>query len=193
MHSRTRVFIAAAVVAVFAALSAVALATSPHFKKGGTPTCAISGNGTTTVSAECTGTLAGLGSGDLSTPVTLTGFAVYQCQNGGGRTAPGQNKVLIGPTTTPTVTPASAIKNGNVTFDTNNPAVPSLTAGATASAADAGCPNGNWTGVNPVLTLTDISQTISQPPGPELFTCFASNPAGFDALNTIAALLGSLC
>ena len=38
----------------------------------------------------------------------------------------------------------------------------------------------NWTGVNPQLTVTDISLTISQG-GTLLFTCTASNPNGFSS------------
>jgi hypothetical protein len=41
----------------------------------------------------------------------VSGFAVYQCQNQGGNTAPGQNKVLVGPVTAPTTIPADQIKN----------------------------------------------------------------------------------
>jgi hypothetical protein len=42
----------------------------------------------------------------------------------------------------------------------------------------AGCPNANWTGVNPVLTVTNISLTIEQPPGTVIFSCSASDPNG---------------
>src|SRR5206468_10718771 len=110
-------------------------------------------------STTCTATLSGLGNADLHINTTVSGSAVYQCQNGGGNTAPGQNRVLVGPVTEPTTILASAIKNGNVTF-TTNPAV--LTAPSTVSGAEAGCPNSNWTGVNPTLKLTDISLTIAQ-------------------------------
>jgi len=82
--------------------------------------------------------------------------------------------VLVGPVTEPTVIPGSEVKNGNLTFVTN-PAV--LTAPTTVTGAQAGCPNANWTGVNPVLTLTDISLDISQG-GALLFHCTASNPNG---------------
>jgi hypothetical protein len=58
---------------------------------------------------------------------------------------------------------------------TTNPAV--LTAPGTVTGAEAGCPNPNWTGVNPTLTLTDISMTITQG-GVLLFTCTASDPNG---------------
>jgi hypothetical protein len=43
--------------------------------------------------------------------VTVSGSAVfYQCQNQGGNTATGQNKVLVGPVTAPTTIPADQIK-----------------------------------------------------------------------------------
>jgi hypothetical protein len=168
-------------VAVFAVLATMMLfitvnasAASPHFKHGGEPTCTITGSGSSRT-VVCGASLSGLGNGDLTVKVTVSGFAVYQCQNQGGNIAPGQNKVLEGPQTVPTTIPSSAVKNGNVTFTTNPN---TLTAPATVSGAEAGCPNGNWTGVNPTLTITQISMTISQN-GQTLFTCnSASNPDG---------------
>jgi hypothetical protein len=71
------------------------------------------------VPVACTATLAGLGNEDLNVHLSVSGFALYQCQNGGGNTAPGQNRVLEGPATSDTAIPASAIKNGNLTFTTN--------------------------------------------------------------------------
>jgi hypothetical protein len=56
-----------------------------------------------------------------------------------------------------------------------NPAV--LSAPSTVSGAQAGCPNSNWTGINPTLTLTNITLDISQG-GTLLFECTASNPNG---------------
>lgn len=150
-----------------------ATAASPHFKHGGTPVCTVTITGSTS-STTCTGSLAGLGNGDVDLNTTVSGFAVYQCRNAGGNIAPGQNKVLVGPVTAPTHIPGTEIKNGNLTF-TTNPAV--LTAPATVTAAEAGCPNPNWTGVNPTLTVTSITLTISQG-GMLLFTCTASNPNG---------------
>jgi len=52
-----------------------------------------------------------------------------------------------------------------------------LTAPSEATGAEAGCPNPNWTGVNPTLTLTSITMDISQD-GVLLFHCTASNPEG---------------
>ena len=168
-----RTIIAVAVVFALGMTATAALAASAHFKHGGEPVCTITGGGTSQT-VTCTGTLAGLGNEDLVVETTVSGFAVYQCQNQGGNIAPGQNKVLTGPVTAPTTVPASAIKNGNVTF-TTNPAV--LTAPSTVSGTQAGCPNGNWTGVNPTLTVTSVRLTIAQG-GVTLFTCTASNPSG---------------
>jgi hypothetical protein len=158
-------------VIVFVAPSASAA--SAHFKKGGSPTCTVVTSGASS-STTCTATLAGLGNGDLHIVTTVSGFAVYQCSNGGGNIAPGQNKVLEGPVSAPTDIPSSAIKNGNLFFRTN-PVV--LAAADTVSGAAAGCPNPNWTGVNPTLTVTDVSLDISQG-GVLLFSCSASDPNG---------------
>jgi hypothetical protein len=171
---RRIVSIVVVVIAVAALTATAAIAASPHFKKGGTPVCNVSA-GTTSKSTTCSASLAGLGGEDLLITVTTSGSAVYQCQNAGGNTAPGQNRVLVGPVTAPTTISGDEIKNGNLTF-TTNPAV--LTADDTVSGAAAGCPNANWTGVSPVLTLTDIALRIEQPVGTVLFTCTASNSGG---------------
>ena len=170
---RTTAAVAMAAIVVLVAGAVVALASSAHFKKGGEPACTIAGSATSKT-VQCTGTLAGLGGGDLSIPTTVSGSAVYQCQNGGGNIAPGQNRVLVGPSTVPTNVPGSSVKNGEVTFTTQPN---TLTASTTVSGSQAGCPNGNWTGVNPTLTVTDITLKISQD-STLLFTCTASNAAG---------------
>ena len=177
---RRILFVLAAVFATAALAVSAALAASPHFKRGGTPVCTFSG--TTSIPVMCTGTLAGLGNQDLNLHLSVSGTALYQCQNGGGNTAPGQNRVLVGPATSDTAVPASAIKNGSLTF-TTNPAT--LTAAATVSGATAGCPNNNWTGVNPTVTLTSITLVIEQPPGTTIFTCTASNPNGLTSPVTL--------
>jgi hypothetical protein len=169
---RTLALLVAVLVALFIT-APTATADSPHFKKGGEPVCTVTLTGSSS-STTCTGTLAGLGNQDLDLNTTVSGSAVYQCQNGGGNVAPGQNKVLVGPVTAPTHIPGSAVKNGNLTF-TTNPAV--LTAPSTVSASQAGCPNANWTGVNPTLTVTSITLTIAQG-GVLLFTCTASSDSG---------------
>lgn len=177
---RRFVFVIVAVFATAALAVSAALAASPHFKKNGEPVCTFSG--TLSIPVTCTGTLAGLGNEDLNLHLSVSGFALYQCQNGGGNTAPGQNRVLTGPATSDTSIPASAIKNGNLTF-TTNPAT--LTAPPTVSGATAGCPNPNWTGVNPTLTLTSITLDIFQPVTTQIFHCTASDPNGLTSPVTL--------
>ena len=173
MRLKKRFVALAALVGAVTAISTVAFAASPHFKHGGEPVCTVT-NTSGSSSTVCSASLSGLGGGDLVINTTVSGSAVYQCQNNGGQIAPGQNRVLVGPTTAPTTIPADQIKNGNVSF-TTNPAV--LTAPSTVSGAQAGCPNANWTGVNPTLTTTNITMTIAQG-GTTLFTCTASDPNG---------------
>jgi hypothetical protein len=177
---RRIMLILASVIITTALFAPSALAASPHFKKGGEPTCTFSG--TTSIPVTCGGTLSGLGNANLDLRLAVSGFALYQCQNGGGNIAPGQNRVLVGPATSDTAVPASAIKNGNLTF-TTNPAT--LTAAPTVSGATAGCPNSNWTGVNPTLTVTSITLDIFQPPGTQIFHLTASNPDGLTSPVTL--------
>jgi hypothetical protein len=174
MKRMRRISIFALVVVATVMSATAAYGASPHFKKGGSPVCTISGTGTNSTSTVCTGSLAGLGGGDVVLSTTVSGFATYTCTNQGGNAAAGQNRFPVGPSTTPTTIPGNEVKNGNLTF-TTNPAV--LAAPSTVSGAQAGCPNSNWTGTNPQLTLTGITLTISQG-GQLLFTCTASNPNG---------------
>ena len=148
-----------------------ALAQSPHFKKGGEPACTVSGTGASQT-VTCNATLAGLGNADVRVIQTVSGSAVYQCQNNGGNIAPGQNRVLVGPAVTPVTLPASTIKNGNLSVSVST----TLTAPATVTGAEAGCPSANWAGVNPVLTVTSIQFVIEQPVGTPIFDCSATDP-----------------
>jgi len=176
-------FIGLTVLLLVGMTATAAMAAIPHFKKGGEPVCTFSG--TTSITVTCTGTLAGLGNEDLRVDLSASGSAVYQCSNKGENIAPGQNKVLIGPATSSTIFPASAIKNGNLTF-TTSPAV--LTAPTTVSGAAAGCPNPNWTGVNPTLTLTDITLDIYQPFPTLIFHCTASDSNGLTSPVTLTCV-----
>jgi hypothetical protein len=171
---RRVLLVLAGVLTVVGLSASAALAASPHFKHGGTPVCTISGSGTNETSTTCTGSLTGLGGGDVTIEVTTSGFAVYQCQNHGGQTAPGQNRVLEGPSTTPTTISGDEIKNGNLTF-TTDPA--ELSAADMVSGSAAGCPGTNWTGVNPSLTLTSIELSITQG-GNTFYDCTVSDPNG---------------
>ena len=140
-----------------------------HFTRGGDPVCTITG-----ATVDCSAELAGLGEGDIVSETTVEGFAVYTCQNQGGQQAPGQNKVLEGPDTTPVVIPADEVKNGRATI----PGTSTLEADETVSGAEAGCPNNKtWTGVDPQLTITSVTFEASQG-GVLLFTSEASDPDG---------------
>src|SRR5215212_2977013 len=73
-----------------------AMAASPHFKRGGTPSCTFSTTTTSVDTATCTGgTLAGLGGGDVTFDLSGAGFATFTCTNPGGNQAAGQNKVPV--------------------------------------------------------------------------------------------------
>ena len=181
-HLRPLFVLLAAILFVFATGLSAAQAASPHFKRNGAPVCTVTTTATST-STTCRTVLAGLGNEDLLATVTTSGFAVYECQNQGGNVAPGQNKVLTGPVTAPTFIDSDAIKNGNLTLVTN-PAV--LEAEETVTGAEAGCPNPNWTGVNPTLTLTSIELLIEQPPGTVIFRCTATNPEGLGSTVPLA-------
>jgi hypothetical protein len=138
-----------------------------HFTQGGTPVCRL--NADTTV--DCTAELAGLGEGDIVITTSVGGSAVYQCQNKGGNLAPGQNKVLVGPEVNSVLLPGDEIENGRATITgfTEDP----LVAPPTVSGRAAGCPNGNWTGINPVLSITSVTFKATQG-GVLLFSCSAT-------------------
>jgi|SRR5215207_1714582 len=168
----------------FSASVALAQVANPHFlPQTGTPSCTISGSGASKT-VVCTGTLAGLGNEDVLITTTVSGFAVYQCQNQGGNIAPGQNKVLVGPSVTPTLISAGEIRNGRLTFTTN---ANTLSAPTTVTAAQAGCPNANWTGVNPTVTVTSVTLTVEQPVGNLILTCTKSSSTGLSSFKFAAS------
>lgn len=154
------------------ALAAAGPTSGVHFTRNGDPTCTISGTDASKT-VNCTAELAGLGEGDIKTFTTVSGFTQYTCVNQGGNAAPGQNRVLEGPFTGVNNIPASKIKNGRATVTGSA----TLTAKETVSGAEAGCPNNNWTGVNPVLTITSVTFEAYQG-GVLVFTSTASDPNG---------------
>jgi hypothetical protein len=146
---------------VFAAVAVAA----PHFKKGGTPTCRDTGN-----ELVCTGTLAGLGNGDLVIDLQANAVASFECENRGGNRAPGQNKIPFSAEGSQTIQDTE-FKNGNASFNVAAPEDP-----PTPTAEEAGCPNGNWRAVRTSdIAFSDIRLTITQG-GTLLFTCTRPGP-----------------
>ena len=63
---RRYLFIVLTLVALMAVTTTAAYAASPHFKRGGSPTCTITGGGTSSTSTVCKASLTGLGGGDVT-------------------------------------------------------------------------------------------------------------------------------
>ena len=126
-------FVVAVVIGV---TGAVVLAASPHYKRGGQPVCTFSG-----ATATCsTGQVSGLGNFDVVVSISFTASQGQLCTNKGGTTAAGQNPAT-GTGGAGISLPAGDIKNGNLTIPEIS-ATAQITAG---TAAQAGCPNPNWT------------------------------------------------
>ena len=114
------------------------------------------------------GDLAGLGSANVLVSVSARADVESSCTNPSGATQPaGQNPTPI-TTTGSQAIPASAVKNGNVTFNvsTNPPNTP------IAGAPD--CPNPKWTEAITDLLFTSATITVEQPQGTVVLTTTCS-------------------
>ena len=125
-------------------------------------------NGTTSVTA--TGDGSGFGNQPAVATLTVNATVFYTCVNKGGNAAPGRNPVPE--TTSGSADLGNADHNGRGTFNFTVSFVPA----PTVSGKVAGCPNGNWLGVNPVSNgITGATLVITQG-GSTIFTQTYDNP-----------------
>jgi hypothetical protein len=107
------------------------------------PTFTQNGTGVTST-FTATGDGSGFGNKPAVAKIILSGTFTYTCQNPGGNTVPGQNQVKE--QTSGDQDLGNADHNGRGVL---NLTVGPITAAATIGGKLAGCPNGNWTGIQP--------------------------------------------
>jgi hypothetical protein len=123
------------------------------------------------------GDLAGLGNEDLEINLSATGNVTATCANRGGNQPPGQNPAPITLTGVVPI-PASAIRNGNVSFTVTTSAPTTPIPGAPD------CPNRNFTENITDIRFTSATITVEQPPGTTVLTvnCTFSSPTSNGAV-----------
>jgi hypothetical protein len=125
-------------------------------------------NGTT--SATATGDGSGFGNQPAIATLTVQATVTYTCVNKGGNAAPGRNPVPESSSGSADL--GNADHNGRGTFNFTV----GFTPAETVSGKVAGCPNGNWLGVDPVSNgITGATLTITQG-GKTIYSQFWDNP-----------------
>jgi hypothetical protein len=125
-------------------------------------------NGTT--SATASGNGSGFGNQPAQATLTVNATVRYTCVNKGGNASPGQNPVPESSSGSADL--GNADHNGRGTFNFTVSFTPAPTIGGKV----AGCPNGNWTGVDPVSSgITGATLTITQG-GKQIYSQFFDNP-----------------
>jgi hypothetical protein len=149
---------------VVVALSASAVLAAVTWHSGPTVTF----NGAT--SATASGDGSGFGNQPASATLTVNATVTYTCVNKGGNASPGQNPVPE--TSSGSADLGNADHNGRGTFNFTV----SFTPQAVVDGKTAGCPNGNWQGVNPVSSgITGATLTITQG-NKTIYSQFFDNP-----------------
>jgi hypothetical protein len=132
-----------------ASIAVVAVwADSPHYKKA--PSCVDNG-----LTATCTGTIAGLGNGDVQVKLDFPqATSTTICSSPGGNDSPGQNPAVPTPVSGTAFYPNP--KNGSLSFTVMT------TAPANPTPQQAGCPNSNWTARIDNVTFGAGTLTVRQ-------------------------------
>ena len=146
------------------ALSAGAVLAAVTWHSG--PTVTFTGD----TSATASGDGSGFGNQPAVATLTVQATVQYTCVNKGGNAAPGRNPVPE--TSSGSADLGNADHNGRGVFNFTV----SFTPQTTVSGKVAGCPNGNWLGVDPVSNgITGATLTITQA-GKTVYSQFFDNP-----------------